>query len=264
MSSTGPALIRSTETPAITPEEWALRVQLAACYRLVARFRMTDLIFTHISARLPGPEHRFLLNPYGLMFEEITASNLVVVDLEGQMLSANGHSVNPAGFVIHSAIHGAREDAQCVLHTHTRAGVAVSTLRCGLLPLNQFALQFYNRIAYHDYEGIALDLDERARLVADLGDKQVMILRNHGLLTVGRSIPEAFVLMFYLERSCEVQIAAQSTGTELILPSPEVCARTERQYNSSGVDDPGDEEGWALTWSALLRMLDREDPSYKE
>lgn len=262
MSSTGPMLVHSTTSSAIAPEEWALRVQLAACYRLIARFRMTDLIFTHISARLPGPEHRFLLNPYGLMFEEITASNLVVVDLEGQVLSANRYSANPAGFVIHSAIHGAREDAQCVLHTHTRAGVAVSTLKCGLLPINQFALQFYNRVAYHDYEGIALDLDERARLVADLGDKQVMILRNHGLLTVGRSIPEAFILMFYLERSCEVQIAAQSTGSELILPSPEVCAHTERQYN--GVHNSGDEEGWALTWSALLRTLDREDPSYKD
>ena len=164
-------------------EEWRLRQELAACYRLIAHFRMTDLIFTHISARIPGPEHHFLINPYGLWFDEITASNLVKIDLQGQAVEPSPYSVNPAGFVIHSAIHGARENAQCVLHTHTRAGCAVAAQRDGLLPLNQISMEFYGNVAYHDYEGIALDLDERERLVKDLGDKPVLILRNHGLLT---------------------------------------------------------------------------------
>ena len=192
--------------------EQRLRQELAACYRLIAHFRMSDLIFTHISLRLPGPEHHFLINPYGLLFDEITASSLVKIDLQGRPVEPSPHPVNPAGFVIHSAIHAAREDAHCVLHTHTRAGCAVAALECGLLPVNQMSMEFYGRVAYHAYEGIALDMDEQQRLVADLGDKPVMILRNHGLLATGGSVAEAFLRMYYLEKACEIQLAAQSAG----------------------------------------------------
>lgn len=244
-------------------EELRLRIELAACYRLIARFRMTDLVFTHISVRLPGPAHHFLINPYGLMFEEITASSLVKIDLDGRAVAPTRYRVNPAGFVIHSAIHAARADAQCVLHTHTRAGMAVSCLKDGLLPLNQMALQFYGRVGYHDYEGIAQKLDERERLVADLGDKDVMILRNHGLLSVGRTVPEAFLRMYYLERACEVQVTAQATGAGLVLPSPEICAYTQRQYEDEDCD-AADEDWIDLAWSALIRTLDREDPTYRD
>ncbi len=243
--------------------ERLLRIELAACYRLIARFRMTDLVFTHVSVRVPGPQHHFLINPYGLMFEEITASSLVKIDLDGRPVGPTSYRVNPAGFVIHSAIHAAREDARCVLHTHTRAGVAISCLREGLLPLNQFALQFHGRVGYHDYEGIAQQLDERPRLVRDLGDKDVMILRNHGLLSVGRTVGEAFLRMYYLERACEVQITAQSTGAELVLPSPEVCAYVEQQYNGAACD-PEDGDWIDLAWSALIRTLDREDSGYRD
>ncbi len=238
--------------------EWEVRVQLAACYRLVARYRMTDLIYTHISARVPGTEDQFLLNPYGLLFEEITASSLVKIDLDGRQVEEGPYGVNAAGFTIHSAIHAARHDVFCVLHTHTRAGMAVSCQRHGLLPLNQIALQFYNRLAYHDYEGIALDHDERPRLVRDLGDRQAMVLRNHGLLTAGRTIPEAFSLMFYLERACEVQIAALAGGSELVIPPPEVCEKTARQYEYDDGRPLGAEE-----WAAHIRMLDREDQGYR-
>jgi ribulose-5-phosphate 4-epimerase/fuculose-1-phosphate aldolase len=239
------------------PEERSARIELAACYRLIAQFRMTDLVYTHISARIPGTEH-FLLNPYGFLFEEVCASNLVRIDADGAIMEDTHYQVNPAGFTIHSAIHRARLDVGCVLHTHTRAGIAVSCMREGLLPLSQIAMQFHNRIAYHDYEGIALDLDERERLARDLGQKKAMILRNHGLLTAGESVAEAFSLMFYLERACEIQIAALSTGRELILPSPEVCEKVARQYE----DD--DEPAGAREWLALLRQLDRTDPSYRD
>lgn len=232
-----------------------LRIQLAAAYRLVAQFQMTDLIYTHISVRLPGPDHHFLINPYGMMFHEITASSLVKIDLEGHVVGESDWPVNPAGFVIHSAIHTAREDLHCVLHTHTKYGIAVSALASGLLPISQFAMQFYNRVAYHDYEGVALDLDERERLVNDLGDRNVMILRNHGLLTAGRTIPEAFMRMFYLNRACEVQITAQSAGVPLVIPPQEVCDRAATQLD---IDNLGQ-----LEWPALLRLLDREDTSYR-
>lgn len=257
------AIQTSGPTAATSADERRLRVELAACYRLIAHFRMTDLVFTHISARVPGPEHHFLINPYGLMFDEITASNLVKIDLDGRPVAPTSYRVNPAGFVIHSAIHAARDDARCVLHTHTRSGVAVSCLKEGLLPLNQFALQFYGRVGYHDYEGIAQDLDERARLVRDLGNKDVMILRNHGLLSVGRTVPEAFMRMYYLERSCEVQVTAQATGAEMVFPSPEVCAYVESQYNGAA-SEQADEDYLDLAWSALTRMLDRESPSYRD
>ncbi|WP_194792292.1 class II aldolase/adducin family protein [Pseudomonas sp. UFMG81] len=247
--------------------EQQLREQLAACYRLIAHFRMTDLIFTYISVRLPGPEHHFLINPYGLMFDEITASNLVKIDLQGRAVEPSPYPVNPAGFVIHSAIHGAREDAQCVLHTHTRAGCAVAAQACGLLPVNQISMEFYGKVAYHDYEGVALNLSEQQRLVADLGTQPVMILRNHGLLTVGRSVSEAFMRMYYLEKACEIQLAAQAGG-ELLLPPHAVCAHTERQFNDPGrpleEGQLADPDAMQLAWAALLRLLDKVAPGYRD
>ena len=247
--------------------EQRLRQELAACYRLIAHFRMSDLIFTHISLRLPGPEHHFLINPYGLPFDEITASSLVKIDLQGRPVEPSPHPVNPAGFVIHSAIHAAREDAHCVLHTHTRAGCAVAALECGLLPVNQMSMEFYGRVAYHAYEGIALDMDEQQRLVADLGDKPVMILRNHGLLATGGSVAEAFLRMYYLEKACEIQLAAQSAG-QVILPPVEVCAHTERQFNAPGrgvkQGELIDPDALQLAWAALLRMLERVAPGYQD
>lgn len=250
-----------------SPEERTLRQELAACYRLVAHFRMTDLIFTHISVRLPGPEHHFLINPYGLMFDEIRASDLVKIDLQGRPVEPTRHKVNPAGFVIHSAIHAAREDARCVLHTHTRAGCAVAAQPAGLLPVNQISMEFYGRVAYHGYEGVALNLDEQKRLVADLGDKPVMILRNHGLLTVGETAAQAFLRMYYLEKACDIQLAAQAGG-ELLLPSHEVCEHTQRQFNEPArpladgeLSDPDANE---LAWQALLRLLDRVAPDYRD
>lgn len=243
-----------------------LRQELAACYRLVAHYRMSDLIFTHLSVRIPGPEHHVLINPYGLLFEEITASSLVKIDLAGQPVAPTEYLVNPAGFVIHSAIHAARDDAQCVLHTHTRAGCAVAAQAAGLLPISQFALTFHGRVGYHTYEGVALDLDEQSRLIADLGDNDVMILRNHGLLSVGRSVAEAFIRLFYLEKACDVQIAAQAGG-ELLLPDDAVRERTQRQLNDPArqrsareLDNPG---GVELAWQALLRQLDRIAPDYR-
>ena len=243
----------------VSKEEWEQRVQLAACYRLAAAHRMTDLIHTHISARVPGPEHHFLINAYGLMFDEITASSLVKVDLEGNVLEdPTGYGINPAGYVIHSAIHAAREDVACVMHTHTRDGIAVSAQKNGLLPLSQHSMRFYNRIAYHDYEGVALDLAERERLVADMGSLSAMILRNHGLLTTGKTVREAFDNMYYLERACQAQIAAMSGGAELRLAPPEVGEKVARHFERTNRPSIGKD------WDALLRMLDRQDQSYKQ
>ena len=245
-------------------EEARLRRELAAVYRLIAHYKMTDLIFNHISVRLPGPEHRFLLNPFGLLYEEITASSLVIVGLDGELVTDGPWRVNAAGFVIHSAIHEAREDALCVLHTHTKAGCAVAAQEHGLLPLNQINLEFYNRVAYHDYEGIALSNAEKKRLVDDLGDKHAMILRNHGLLTVGRTPGEAFRRMFYLERACEIQVGAQSGGGPLVTPSPEVCEHTARQFEGDHSDDDySDTGGPDLVWQAMLRQVERLYPDYK-
>ena len=204
-----------------------VRVDLAAAYRLIHRLGLDDSIYTHISVRVPGTHDRFLINPYGMRFEEVTAGNLVTVDVDGKVVDDPlGLGINPAGFTIHSAVHAARHDAQCVLHTHTVAGVAVSCLKDGLQPLNQWSMQFTDRIAYHDFEGIALDLSERERLVADLGDKMVLILRNHGLLTCGRSVGEAFKLMLNMERSCRAQLAIQSSGAEIISPVARHCRST--------------------------------------
>ena len=238
------------------------RTDLAAAYRLIHRLGLDDSIYTHISARLPGTHDRFLINPYGMRFEEVTASNLVTVDVEGNIVDDPvGLGINPAGFTIHSAVHAARQDAVCVLHTHTVAGVAVSSQREGLLPLNQWSLQFTDRLAYHDYEGIALDLDERERLVADLGDKYVMVLRNHGMLTVGRSTAEAFKLMHNLERSCRAQLAIQASGAEIAKLSQGVARKTAEQYASSydkiEAGQVPDNE-----WAAFKRMLERTDPDF--
>ena len=247
-----PSLQPCMPQAATISDEKELRVQLAAVYRLIDQFQMSDLIDTHISARLPG-SGSFLLNPFGMMFHEITSSNLVKVDFKGHAIDSQAWSVNPA-VVIHSAILSARPDVNCVLHTHSRYGTAVSMLECGLLPASQFALMFYNRVADHDYEGVVLDLAEQERLVKDLGNKDVMILRNHGLLTVGRTIAEAFILMFYLEKACEAQILAQSTGSPLIIPSEEVCQAAMQGQDSAD---------WRqLQWNALVRLLEQ-DPSYR-
>ena len=243
----------------VSAEEWQTRVDLAAAYRLVALYGWDDLIFTHISARVPGPEHHFLLNPYGMMFEEVTASSLVKVDLAGNKITESPYFVNPAGFTIHSAVHAAREDALCVMHLHTDYGIAVSAQKDGLLPISQQAMLALQSLAYHDYEGLALNEDEKPRLVSDLGDKQHMILRNHGLLTVGRTAAEAFLGMFLLERACKIQILAQSGGPELVnVPEP-ILRLVELQVKAVTVG-----QGAALTWPGLLRKLDRTDRSYRD
>jgi ribulose-5-phosphate 4-epimerase/fuculose-1-phosphate aldolase len=243
----------------VSDEEWQVRVNLAACYRLIAMYGWDDMIFTHISARVPGPDDHFLINAYGLLFEEITASSLVKVDLSGDTVMDTPHLINPAGFTIHSAIHAARNDAGCVLHTHTRSGVAVSAQADGLLPISQISLFPYASLAYHDYEGIALNEDEKPRLVADLGEKNFLILRNHGLLTVGASIPDAFLFMYALETACQTQLAAQSGGTALTEVNPAIVAGIQAQVEmvTKGM-------GGELAWPALLRKLDRRDPSYCE
>ena len=241
----------------VSSAEWQLRVDLAACYRLVAAYGWTDLIYTHISARVPGPEHHFLINPYGLLFEEITASSLVKVDQNCKAVIDTPFPVNPAGFVIHSAIHAAREDAGCVLHTHTRAGVAVSAQACGILPLSQQATSVLASLAYHDYEGVALRDDEKPRLQADLGDANYLMLRNHGLLTVGRTIADAFLAMYTFENTCRIQLDAQAGG-ELVHVNPAIVAGigSVLKVATAGL-------GAALVWPALLRKLDRADPSYR-
>jgi ribulose-5-phosphate 4-epimerase/fuculose-1-phosphate aldolase len=238
-------------------DEQALRVDLAAAYRLLAHFDMTDLVYTHLSVRLPGEAHRFLVNPYGYLFEEITASSLVVVDADGLPTQPTSHAVNPAGFVIHSAIHRSRADAACVMHTHTLAGMAIAAQREGILPLNQISLEFHGDVAFHAYEGIAADdnLSERERLVRDLGTRNALILQNHGLLAVGRTVAEAFYRTYYLEQACRIQVAAQSTGAPLHVPSPERIARTYTQFAEEA--DKGE-----LVWAALRRKLDREQPDY--
>jgi ribulose-5-phosphate 4-epimerase/fuculose-1-phosphate aldolase len=247
-------------------EELRLRRELAAVYRLVAHFKLTDLIFTHISLRLPGPAGHFLINPYGLLFEEITASSLVKIDLTGRPVEPTPHRVNPAGFVIHSAIHAARPDAHCVLHTHSRAGCAVAAQQGGLLPLNQISLEFYNRVAYHDYEGVALNLAEQERLVTDLGGHPVMILRNHGLLTVGGTAAQAFLRMYYLDKACEIQVTAQAGGAPLTLPPADVCEYAARQLTGDAPADSDyvDDDAYDLAWRSLLRLLDRIAPGYTD
>ena len=241
----------------VSPEEWQLRCDLAAAYRLVALYGWSDLVFTHISARIPGPEHHFLINPYGLMFDEITASSLIKVDQACNKLSDSPFPVNPAGFTIHSCIHAAREDVQCVLHTHSRAGIAVSAQKCGVLPISQQSTFVLASLAYHDYEGVALRDDEKPRLQQDLGTKQYLMLRNHGLLTVGRTIPDAFLAMYTFENTCRIQIDAQAGG-ELVQVDPRVLQGLAEVMKTVTAG-----QGPNIAWPALLRKLDNLDPSYK-
>lgn len=239
--------------------EWQTRVDLAACYRLMPLFGMSDLIYNHITARIPGSDDHLLINPYGFMYEEITASSLVKIDLAGNIVFNPNRDcgINQAGYVIHSAVHAAREDVQCVIHTHSRAGMAVSALKCGLLPLTQTAMRF-GSVAYHEYEGVAIDLEERERLVRDLADSEVMILRNHGLLAAGADIPQAFNAMYWLEMACRAQVDAMACNTELNLPEPAIIEKTAHLYK------PGTRRPYGvMEWPAMLRHLDRRDPSYR-
>jgi len=243
----------------VSAEEWQLRVDLAACYRLVALHGWSDLVFTHISARIPGPEHHFLINPYGLMFDEITASSLVKVDQQCNKVIDSPYPVNPAGFVIHSAVHAAREDIQCVLHTHTRAGIAVSAQKSGVLPISQQSTFVLASLAYHDYEGVAFRDDEKPRLQADLGHANFLMLRNHGLLTCGKTIADAFLSMYTFENTCQIQIAAQSGGGELTQVSPKIVEGVGQamKVQTGGL-------GGQFVWPSLIRKLDRIDDSYRQ
>lgn len=243
----------------VSAEEWALRVDLAAAYRLVAMYGWDDLIFTHISARVPGPEHHFLINPYGMMFDEITASSLVKIDLNGNKVMDSDYDINPAGFVIHSAIHAAREDALCVMHTHSINGVAVSAQKDGVLPISQQASIVLSSLGYHNYEGIALREDEKPRLVADLGENNFFMLRNHGLLTVGSTVADAFLFMYIFEAACMVQIRAQAGGGELINIDPRIIAGVK-----AATQQVTKNAGGSLAWPGLLRRLDRKNPGYAD
>ena len=242
----------------VTPAEWKARVDLAACYRLIAMYGWDDLVFTHVSARVPGPEHHFLINPYGMLFEEITASSLVKIDLAGNKVMDSPYDINPAGFTIHSANHGAREDAMCVLHVHTLNGVAVSAQKGGVLPVSQQSIIVLASLAYHDYEGIALNEDEKPRLVRDLGDKNFLMLRNHGLLTAAETIADAFLFMYVFEAACTIQVRAQAGGGELVPVDPRIIAGAK-----AAVKQVTRGAGGGLAWPGLLRKLDRVDPGYR-
>lgn len=251
--------ISAQQKQSISEAEWQGRVDLAAAYRLVAHYGWDDLIFTHLSARVPGPDHHFLINPYGMMFEEITASSLVKVDLDGNLVSESPYVINPAGFTIHSAVHAAREDALCVIHLHTDYGIAVSAQKEGLLPISQQSMFPLASIAYHDYEGLALNDEEKPRLVEDLGDKNYLILRNHGLLTVGKTVAEAFLSMYILQRACKIQILAQAGGGVLVQVPDPIQKLVAAQLKAVTVG-----QGAELVWPGLLRKLDRLDRSYIE
>lgn len=244
----------------VSEEEWRARVDLAACYRLIAAFGMSDLIYNHATVRIPGTADHLLINPYGYMYEEITASSLIRIDLDGRVVynPHGGYDINYAGYVVHSAVHAARPDAHCVIHTHSRAGMAISALKCGLLPLTQTAMRF-GQVAYHDYESVAVDLDERRRLARDLGDAPVMILRNHGLLALGPSVGEAFNALYWLELACKVQVDAMACNGELNLPSRQIQEKTAHLYRPDTCRPFG-----VLEWPAMLRYLDRRDPGYRD
>lgn len=244
----------------VATSEMDARISLAACYRLAAHFQMTDLIYTHISAKVPGHEGQFLINPYGMRWEEITASSLVKIDVEGHKIDQSPYPVNPAGFTIHSAVHMSRADAHWVMHTHTRAGVAVSCLEEGLMPLNQIALEFYGRVAYHDFEGIALDLEERQRIIRDFKTEPVLILRNHGLISVGRSAAQMFNRMYYLNRACELQVSSLSMGRPIKEIPANVCCHVADQCEAMEDDD----RDLQLEWDAHLRLLETIDGSYRD
>jgi ribulose-5-phosphate 4-epimerase/fuculose-1-phosphate aldolase len=244
----------------VSPEEWQVRVDLAAAYRLVAAFKWDDLVFTHISARVPGQHDQFLINPYGLMFDEITASSLIKIDAQGNKVDESAYDVNPAGFTIHSAIHAVRHDAQCVLHVHSLNGIAVSAQKKGVLPISQQSIFVLSSLSYHDYEGVALRDDEKPRLVADLGpDNNYLMLRNHGLLTLGRTVADAFLAMYFFETVCTIQVRAMAGGAELTTVDPRIVAGAQAQARQA---TRGMGAG-ALTWPGLLRRLDRTDPSYR-
>ena len=247
--------IRSVRTD-VSAAEWETRVNLAACYRLVDLYDMSDMTRTHISAKVPD-EEAFLLNPFGLMFNEVTASSLIKVDIDGNVLSESPYKINPAGYTIHSAVHSGREDVKCVLHTHSIAGMAISALDCGLLSISQHSMRFHNRIAYHDYEGLAFDLTERERLIRDIGSHSVMILRNHGLLSAGRTIDEAFSLIYYLDKCARSQLQAMASGAKLIIPSDEVCEHAAQQFEKNVNLSIRD-------WPGHLRRLDGLDPGFRE
>ena len=255
------ALHRTSDIRAqVSEEEWHVRVDLAAAYRLVDHYGWADMIFTHLSVRVPGPEHHFLINPYGMMFDEVTASDLVKIDLDGNIVLSNGYDINPAGFCIHGAIHMAREDAKAVMHLHTDDGVAVSTMADGLMPMTQTAMLIADEIAYHDFEGVALDLSERERLISDIADKRLLILRNHGTLAVGEGVSDCFLMLYSLERACTMQVRALAGGGKLYQPSARSLQTTQQQGKTlmaPGVLD-------VLAWPALLRMLDRRSPSFRE
>ncbi len=244
----------------VSAEEWGIRVDLAAAYRLVAMYGWDDIIFTHLSARIPGPEHHFLINPYNLMFEEITASSLVKIDIHGNPVMPTPYITNPAGFTIHSAIHMARDDAHAVMHLHTSSGQAVAAQAEGLMPLTQTAMLIREQVAYHEYEGVATDLEERERLVEDLGAKDAMILRNHGTLTVGSSVAQCFIKMYFLERACDAQIKALSAGRDGLYNPPQGTPEKAASQGSMGLGIVADR----LAWPALLRKLDRLDPSFRD
>ena len=243
----------------VSPAEWDVRVQLAACYRLMDHFGMTDLIYNHITMRAPGPERHFLINSYGMLYSEVTASSLQKIDLDGNIVldAETGYGINPAGYIIHSAVHAAREDAHCVIHTHTRATMAVSAMGEGLLPISQDAMLFYGNTSYHDFEGAALNPEERARLVADLGDNNVMLLHNHGSLTCGKDVPTAFSTAYHLESACRIQVDAMASR-KLVMPPEAVSASL-----AAIIRKPGFELD-KLEWQAMLRLLDKKDPSYAD
>lgn len=256
----------ATRPEGISEAEWTTRVSLAACYRLVAHFGMSELVSNHISARVPGTADQFLLNPFGFMYEEVTASSLIRVDGQGTILyntNAN-YGINRAGYVIHSAVHQLRPDVGCVIHTHTPAGIAVSTLKCGILPISQSAMRFAH-IAYHDYEGVAFNEGEKERLGKDLGQANVMVLRNHGLLACGQDIPQAFNNIFRLERICQIQLLAMACNSELSVPSQDVIALSNRQYagNLAAMGTASGLQLGVMEWPAMLRFLDRRDSSYR-
>ena len=243
----------------VSAAEWEQRVNLAACYRLAALYHWDDLVFTHISARVPGPEHHFLINPYGMLFDEITASSLVKIDLQGNKVLDSAYDINPAGFTIHSAIHAAREDAKCVLHLHSLNGIAVSAQKNGVLPISQQSIFVLASLGYHNYEGVALNEDEKPRLVRDLGDRTFFMLRNHGLLTVGETIADAFLFMYLFESACTVQVRAQAGGGELIPIDPRIIAGATQQAKVATR-----QAGGGLAWPGLLRKLDRVNPGYRD
>jgi ribulose-5-phosphate 4-epimerase/fuculose-1-phosphate aldolase len=243
----------------VSHEEWEQRVALAAAYRLVAHFHWDDLIFTHLTARVPGPDHHFLINPYGMLFDEITASSLVKVDLTGKKIIDSPNDINPAGFTIHSAIHAARENAMCVLHVHSLNGIAVSAQKGGVLPISQQSMFVLASLAYHDYEGVALRDEEKPRLVRDLGDKAFLMLRNHGLITVADNVPDAFLFLYLFEACCQIQVRAQSGGGELVSVDPRIIETAQAQAKAVTRG-----AGGSLAWPALLRKLDRSDTSYRD